>query len=98
MSIACKLFPNATSARAAMNAVKASWVKPALVFVNCAKPSILATTNAALVLCTDAVELISGQWALIANHPGWKSDTIEEADILRPATPALDAAAPKGKT
>ena len=82
MPIACKLFPNATSARSAMNAVKSTWVKPALTFVNCTLPRVLATTNASLVLCADAYPLIDGRWALIADHPGWKNDTIEVSDIL----------------
>lgn len=95
MAIACKTFPNATSARNAMNAVKATWVPPPLVRIRCTKPALLAMTNASLILCADAVELIDGRWALIAEHPGWKNDTIEESDIKRDAV-VLVQAAPKG--
>lgn len=96
MAIACKIFPNATSARNAMNAVKAAWTKPTLTRIRCTKPSLLAMTNAHLILCADAVELIDGKWALIADHPGWKNDTLEESLIKRPATTLPTQAAPKG--
>lgn len=92
MPIACKIFPNANAARGAMNAIKDTWVKPPLTFVNCTKPSILALTNAFLVLCTDAIELIDGKWALIADHPGWKNDTIEVSDIkVTSVMPSVEA-------
>jgi hypothetical protein len=96
MSIRCKIFPNANAARGAMNAVKAAWVKPALKFVNVTKPALLAMTNAGLVLCTDAVELTDGRWAIIAEHAAWKTDTIDESLIKRPVTDVVQAA-PKGK-
>lgn len=86
MSIACKIFPNANAARGALNAVKAPWVPPPLTFVNCVKPSTLALTNASLILCDDAYELVDGRWALIADHPGRQNDTIELEDILWPDT------------
>lgn len=96
MPIACKIFPNANAARGAMNAVKASWVKPLLVRIRCTKPALLAMTNAILVLCTDAIELVDGRWALIADHPGWKSDTIEVSDIKAGGViPSQAQAAPK---
>lgn len=96
MAIACKIFPNATSARNAMNAVKATWVPPPLTFVRCTKPSILALTNAHLIPCDDAYELTDGRWALIAEHAAWKTDTIDDSLIKRPATTLPTQAAPKG--
>lgn len=96
MNVQCKIFPNANAARGAMNAVKAAWVKPALKFVNVTKASLLAMTNAHLILCDDAYELTDGRWALITEHAAWKNDTIEESDIKRPVTDVVQAA-PKGK-
>ncbi len=96
MSIRCKIFPNANAARGAMNAVKAAWVKPALKFVNVTKPALLAMTNAHLILCDDAYELTDGRWALIAEHAAWKTDTIDDSLIKRPATTLPTQAAPKG--
>lgn len=84
MTIACKIFPNANAARGAMNAVKNAWTPPPLTFVNVTIPALLALTNASLVLCTDAVELVDGRWALIADHAPWHTDTIEVSDIKRP--------------
>ena len=96
MNVQCKVFPNANAARGAMNAVKAAWTKPALTRIRVTKPALLAMTNAGLVLCTDAVELVDGRWALITEHAAWKTDTIEESDIKRPVTDVVQAA-PKGK-
>ena len=96
MAIACKIFPNAKAARGAMNAVKAAWTRPTLTRIRCTKPALLAMTNAGLVLCTDAVELTDGRWAIIAEHAAWKTDTIDESLIKRPATTLPTQAAPKG--
>ena len=95
MNVQCKVFPNANAARGAMNAIKAAWTRPTLTRIRCTKPALLAMTNAGLVLCTDAVELVAGRWALIAEHAPWKTDAIDESLIKRPAT-TLPTQAPKG--
>lgn len=96
MNVQCKVFPNANAARGAMNAVKAAWTKPTLTRIRCTKPSLLAMTNAHLILCDDAYELTDGRWALIAEHAAWRTGTIDDSLIKRPATTLPTQAAPKG--
>jgi hypothetical protein len=97
MNVQCKIFPTAIAARGAMNAVKAAWTPPALVFVNVTIPALRALTNVSLILCDDAYELTDGRWALIAEHAQWKTDTIDDSLIKRPETTVPQAAPGNGK-
>lgn len=87
MSLECKTFPNATSARAAINAAKATWSAPAITFVNCTQQVRLLARIGPLQMVTDAIELNNGRFAVIADHPGFKGEFIERGDIKYPDPP-----------
>ena len=94
MTFECKTWPNKTSAMAVLNAVRATWVAPAITWVNCAQAvrTRLVGKLGALAFAGDPFELKNGRWAVVADHPGLKGEVITGADRVQAAEPA----APKG--
>lgn len=94
MTFECKTWPNKTSAMAVLNAVRATWVAPAITWVNCAQAvrTRLVGKLGALAFAGDPFELKNGRWAVVADHPGFKGEVITGADRVQAAEPA----APKG--
>ena len=90
MSAKCKTWPNLTAALGALNAVRATWVAPAIAWVNCAGPvrSRLANKLGALAFAGDPFELKNGRGAVVADHPGFKGEVITGADRVQAAEPA----------
>lgn len=80
MSIVCKLFPNQVSATNAANAGKPSWVAPSYSLTGGGRhvdPGTLPPQE----MTGPSIPLVSTQWAVVASHPGFQSDTIEPTDI-----------------
>lgn len=102
MSAECKTWPNRPSALGALNAVKATWVQPAIAWIACRE---VARTRglvrvATLVLAVEPFELLNGRWAVVADHPSFKGESVDGADRVLPAVAQPEAtvepAAPKG--
>lgn len=84
MKVRTKTFPNLNAARGALNAAKATWTPPLVVFVSCTKQAQLLAAIGTLELATDAYELLNGRFAVIAEHPSFKDEEIDDTDIKRP--------------
>jgi hypothetical protein len=85
--IPCKIFPNATAARNALNSARGRWTPP--VYRNEGGRVFVAhATIGPPVLATDATELVDGRWAVIAFHEDFVGDVLTEAQIKRPVDPS----------
>jgi hypothetical protein len=97
MSIPTKTFANRGLARAAIATAKNTWTPPPVVSI---RPGPNHARMLAAIgpqeMATDAYELNNGKWAVIANHPNFTGETIEESDIKRPPV-ELPAQAQAGK-
>jgi hypothetical protein len=89
MSIVVKTYATRGAARGAITAAKATWNPPPITFVNCTKQAQLLALVGPLQMATDAYELANGRFAVIADHPVFTGETIEESDIVRPPNPDL---------
>jgi hypothetical protein len=90
MTAECKTWPDKASAVTALNAVKAAWLPPKLTWVNCAQDvrDRLVRSLGTMQIASDPVELSSGRWAVVADHPGFKGEVITGADRVQAAEPA----------
>lgn len=69
----CKTFPNETSARNALNA--AAWTPPAYTNIGGGRHVPHASLPAQKL--SEPVELTSGRWAVIADHPGFRGESVD---------------------
>jgi hypothetical protein len=97
MSIICKTYPNFGQANAAINVAKSTWIPPTLRGKRGGKKSAsLVALLGPLRLCSDPYELTNGRYAVIADHPTFTGETIEESQIVRPVTEIAQAAQARG--
>lgn len=104
MSREGKTFPNEAAARGALNAAHATWVPLPRVNVGGgihADHALLPPQKLA-----EPFRLANGKWAVVADHPGFKGEMIDDADLppyfppeaQQSVAPQAAPQAPKGKT
>jgi hypothetical protein len=81
MPIECKIFPNLPAANGALNAAVAGWTPPTQTNIggglHVAPASLPPQTLAA------PEEMVDGRYAIWADHPGFKGEFVERADVVR---------------
>lgn len=92
MSIECKTYATQGAARTGIANAEKSWTPPE--YTNVGGGRHVAHEELPAQRLAEPIELVNGRWAVIAVHPSWKGEQINESDIKR----AIEAAAQKGKT
>jgi hypothetical protein len=93
MSAICKTYASFGQANAAINVAKSTWVAPTVRAKRGGKKTAaLIALAGPMKLCGDPYELTNGRYAVIADHPTFTGETIEESQIVRPVTEVVQAA------
>ncbi len=99
MSIPTKTYTTRALARAAIATAKATWVAPPVTSVRPGpNHARMLAAIGPLQMTTDAYELTSGRFAVIADHPTFRGETIEESDLVRPVTEVPTHVEAEGRT
>lgn len=79
--INCKLFPNEQSARGALNAAEATWVRPT--YINRGTGSYVNHSTLPVQRLSEPDELDDSTWIVVADHPSMKGDLVDPLKIKR---------------